>query len=143
MEIKKLNKSYIDKILEIENSQNVSILSRNIIENNIEISTINYYGILDDDNLIGYMCFSSILETCDLESIVVHKDYTRKNIATLLLKFLISFCRTNSIYNIFLEVDESNLPAISLYEKFNFTKIDERKNYYKNGNTAYIYNKKL
>ncbi len=143
MEIKKLNKSYIDKILEIENSQNISILSRNIIENNIEISTINYYGILDGDNLIGYMCFSSILETCDLESIVVHKDYTRKNIATLLLKFLISFCRTNSIYNIFLEVDESNLPAISLYEKFNFTKIDERKNYYKNGNTAYIYNKKL
>ena len=56
---------------------------------------------------------------------------------------MIDYCKQKNISKIFLEVDDKNLPAISLYEKFNFKQIDKRKNYYKNGNSAIIYELKL
>lgn len=40
-----------------------------------------------------------------------------------------------------LEVNEKNLPAIHLYEKYGFTKIGTRKKYYDNTFDAYIMTK--
>ena len=48
--------------------------------------------------------------------------------------------KNEKLSSIFLEVRESNLPAIKLYEKFNFTQISIRKNYYPdNKEDALIY----
>ena len=47
------------------------------------------------------------------------------------------------INEIFLEVRESNIPAISLYEKFKFKKISIRKNFYSNPNENAVVMKKI
>ena len=50
-----------------------------------------------------------------------------------MLKYLIDFANNNNnIYNITLEVDEKNIYAIKLYEKYGFIKKAIRKNYYNN-----------
>ena len=43
-----------------------------------------------------------------------------------------------NITSITLEVNENNLPAQKLYEKYKFKNLGIRKNYYKNGENAII-----
>ena len=76
--------------------------------------------------------------------IAVDKNYTRKNIASTMLNHIIEVCKKMDLDNIFLEVRESNIPAINLYEKHGFKKISIRTNYYKDNNEdALIYVKEL
>ena len=50
----------------------------------------------------------------------------------MLLEKLISLCEENRWEFISLEVRKSNMAAISLYEKFLFVPVGERKNFYTN-----------
>lgn len=59
---------------------------------------------------------------------------------SLLLEGLINKAKSSSIL-ITLEVNEKNLPAIHLYEKYGFEKVGIRKKYYDNKFDAYIMTK--
>ena len=133
----------IEQCINIEKSHNIKILSREILENDLKKDS-NYYLVATLNNtLIGYIGLSYVLDTADIISIVVKKDYTKKGIASLLLSEIISFCYKKEIKDIFLEVRKSNTPAQALYNKFGFFKISERKKYYNNIEDAYIFEKKF
>lgn len=141
--IRKMRQDDIEQCINIEKSHNIKILSREILENDLKKDS-NYYLVATLNNtLIGYIGLSYVLDTADIISIVVKKDYTKKGIASLLLREIISFCYKKEIKNIFLEVRKSNTPAQALYNKFGFFKISERKKYYNNIEDAYIYTKIL
>ena len=141
--IRKMRQDDIEQCINIEKSHNIKILSREILENDLKKDS-NYYLVATLNNtLIGYVGLSYILDTADIISIVVKKDYTKKGIASLLLSEIISFCYKKEIKDIFLEVRKSNTPAQALYNKFGFFKISERKKYYNNIEDAYIYTKIL
>ena len=143
IQIEKMSISDIDEILELEKNHNVHILTKNILENDLNNES-NYYLIAKkDDIILGYIGISYILDTADIISIVVSKDYTRKGIASLLLSHIFEFCKENNISKIMLEVRESNLAAQNLYIKQGFKKISERKNYYDGKETAFILEKKI
>ena len=57
---------------------------------------------------------------------------------SFLLENLISFAKKLNIKVITLEVNECNLSAIKLYNKFNFNKVGVRKKYYDGKNDAII-----
>ena len=59
---------------------------------------------------------------------------------SFLLENLISFANKLNIKVITLEVNECNLSAIKLYNKFNFNKVGVRKKYYDGKNDAIIMN---
>ena len=141
--IRKMRQDDIEQCINIEKSHNIKILSREILENDLKKDS-NYYLVATLNNtLIGYIGLSYVLDTADIISIVVKKDYTKKGIASLLLSEIISFCYKKEIKDIFLEVRKSNSPAQALYNKFGFFKISERKKYYNNIEDAYIYTKIL
>ncbi len=141
--IRKMRQDDIEQCINIEKSHNIKILSREILENDLKKDS-NYYLVATLNNtLIGYIGLSYVLDTADIISIVVKKDYTKKGIASLLLSEIISFCYKKEIKNIFLEVRKSNTPAQTLYNKFGFFKISERKKYYNNIEDAYIFEKKF
>ena len=50
--------------------------------------------------------------------------------ALKLLRSLINHCQTKGVENIFLEVRESNFPAIALYRAAGFLVTGRRENYY-------------
>ncbi len=67
----------------------------------------------------------------DITNVAVAPDYRRKGLAQMLIA---EFERLlpDDAGNIFLEVRESNTPAIELYKKCGFEKISIRKNFYTN-----------
>ncbi len=82
--------------------------------------------------IVGYILFWIIEETLELHDIAVSGRNQGKGIASTLMDFLLKSARKKKVEEIFLEVRRSNQKAITLYEKFDFKKIGERKNYYNN-----------
>ncbi len=85
-----------------------------------------------DEKIIGYAGFWQVVDEGQITNIAVLKEYRRKKIAQQMLERLIQKARKMQLSVLSLEVRESNLPAISLYEKFEFEKVGIRKDYYKN-----------
>ena len=108
-----------------------------------------------DKNIAGYiMCrveriFSKfqrfkICKAGHVISIAVLPEYRRMGIASLLMKNAMKVLR--EVYDcseVFLEVRISNNPAITLYEKLGFVKVDRIKQYYIDGEDAYLMAKEL
>ena len=142
--ISKMQDEDIEEALLTEQSHNIHILSKNILKEDIKNKNYNYLVAKSNDGkIIGYIGISYVLDSADIISIVVHKDYTKKGIATLLLQEIFTFAKENNIQKIMLEVRSSNLPAQKLYEKLGFKQITIRKNYYDNTEDALIYEKEL
>ena len=142
--ISKMQDEDIEEALLTEQSHNIHILSKNILKEDIKNKNYNYLVAKNNDGkIIGYIGISYVLDSADIISIVVHKDYTQKGIATLLLQEIFAFAKENNIQKIMLEVRRSNIPAQKLYEKHGFKQIAIRNNYYDNTEDALIYEKEL
>ena len=89
------------------------------------------------DKIVGFVTYSVNQDFAEIDDIFVIKEYRKNKIATSLLQDLIEKLKSKT-QKIFLEVRESNLPAINLYQKFGFTKVSARKNYYNDGENALV-----
>lgn len=143
IKIEKFKSEDIENALKLEESHKIKILSKKILES--EINAENHYYIVakENDDVVGYAGISYVLDIADLLSIVVDKSKTRQGIASLMLEDLIEYCTQNSIREIILEVRKSNTSAQNLYSKYGFKQISIRKNYYDNIENAIIMKKEL
>lgn len=82
-----------------------------------------------DGEPAGYMSMQVILGEGDIMRVAVLPQYRRHGIAKRLLDDCFS---SNTLDVVFLDVRENNIPAIKLYQSFDFKSIDIRKNYYSN-----------
>ncbi|HYX53027.1 MAG TPA: ribosomal protein S18-alanine N-acetyltransferase [Candidatus Limnocylindrales bacterium] len=80
--------------------------------------------------VIGFIAARSLHDECEIENIVVSRSMQRRGVASELLKHLFSTL-SDRIERVFLEVRESNQPAIRLYEKAGFMEVGRRKSYYR------------
>ena len=103
-----------------------------IFKSEIESSSSYYFVAKKDNEIVGFAGIKVILDEADIMNIVVKKSFRNCGIASLLLSQLINFSRSLNMSFITLEVCETNLPAIHLYEKFGFKNVGLRKNYYGN-----------
>lgn len=91
----------------------------------------NIYVVAEEDGeILGYAGAWCVFGEADITNVCVRADKRKKGIATKMLRFLIEEGVHKEISTFFLEVRESNLAAIALYEKFGFQKIGIRKNFY-------------
>lgn len=141
--IEKFKYEDIDNALKLEESHKIKILSKRILESEINADGHYYIVAKENDKVIGYAGISYVLDIADLLSIVVDKSKTRQGIASLMLENIIEYCNNTSIKEIILEVRESNTSAQSLYSKYGFKQISIRKNYYDNIENAIIMKKEL
>ena len=84
------------------------------------------------DIVVGYITYSVVLDEVQIANVAVHPDFRRQGIAEELLSHLDSLSKSSDMCIITLEVRQSNLPAIKLYEKCGYAEVGRRKNYYKN-----------
>lgn len=89
------------------------------------------YTYTVDKKIVAFLIFTIMYDKCEIIDIFVKNDYRNKKIAQMLINELSS---DYNLDNITLEVSESNIPAINLYEKLGFKKVATRKNYYKDSN---------
>ena len=59
------------------------------------------------------------------------------------MNYLIKKCRKLNVNKLLLEVSQSNLTADRFYNRFDFSTVGIRKNYYKDGSNALLKEKKL
>ena len=110
-----------------------------------ELECENSYFIVakNNDEIVGFAGLKVILDEADIMNIVVKKSYRNNGIGSILLKHLISYAKSLNLKTITLEVNEHNLSAIRLYDKFNFDHIGIRKKYYNGESDAIIMSKNL
>lgn len=143
VKIEKMSVCDIEPVLYLEKTHNIKILNENMLNEDLKQNNTYYVVAKLDNTIVGYLGISYVLDTADIISIVIDKNYTKKGIASLLLNHIFKFCKTNNIVKMFLEVRQSNIAAQNLYLKHGFNKISERKKYYDNIEDAYIYEKQL
>lgn len=83
-----------------------------------------------NESIVGFIVARLIQHECEILNIGVTKSMRKKQVATKLMDALIGECNNKNIKHIFLEVRTSNIPAISMYKKFDFNEIGIRTNYY-------------
>ncbi len=105
-----------------------------------EIDNINsrYIVAKQSNEIVGFAGILIIDSTCEIMNIITKINKRGLGIATKMLKNLIAIAKKENCLAINLEVNENNIPAIKLYEKFNFHKVGLRKKYYNNIDNAIL-----
>lgn len=83
-------------------------------------------------NVLGFLAFYRLDGEAELWNLGIEPAHRRRGIARALLQ---ETCRRLSgagVHRLFLEVRESNLPALELYRSFGFVSQARRKDYYQN-----------
>lgn len=93
----------------------------------------------EDGRLVGYVGASFVLDEAEIGNICVAPSCRRQGRASGLLKELFATLSSMGIETVFLEVEEGNSGAVSLYEKEGFEKYSSRKDYYGQGRNALLY----
>lgn len=97
----------------------------------------------DNNEIVGFAGLKVILNEADIMNIVVRKTFRGNGIGSKLLENLIFYAKNNNLKIVNLEVNEHNLSAIRLYDKFKFNHIGIRKKYYNGESDAIIMSKQL
>lgn len=112
---------------------------------NQELNCDSSYFIVakSNDEIVGFAGLKVICDEADIMNIVVKKAFRHNGIGSILLDHLVSYAKSLDLNSITLEVNENNLYALKLYDKFNFDHIGIRKKYYNGKNDAIIMSKNL
>ena len=98
--------------------------------------------VLTDDEtdrlLAGYIIYWVHAEEVSLLNITVSPNWRGFGFAQKLMTVMVNEAVRDEIPKIVLEVRPSNKSAIRLYEKFGFELMHERKQFYQNGESAYV-----
>jgi len=92
----------------------------------------------EDNTVAAFACLHLIDKEAELDGIATEKKFRKKGIATQLVQYLLEAAKKSCAEVVFLEVGTDNTAAISLYEKFGFTIVRTRKNYYGKGKNAFV-----
>ena len=112
--------------------------SYNILKQELENDKSKYFVFKKENEIIGFAGILLIIDEVNIMNIVVRKDKRNLGIGSLLLEKIIDFSQIHSATSITLEVNEKNIPAIKLYEKYNFKQVGLRKKYYNNKDNAIL-----
>ena len=127
--IRLANKNDLNKINEIGLQIKEDFNKKYDIENFLNLDYGKIYVYEENESVIGFIQLEEHYEILDIINIAVDKDNHNKNIGTKLIEFSTKDTKAEKIM---VEVRESNISAIKLYEKNGFIEIIRRKKYYGN-----------
>ena len=125
--IRLMQKADLQAVVEIEQHVQSHPWSSKQFEESIDsyqATVIEQHG-----EVVGFCILQPVLDEANLLLMAIHPSRQGKGLGFKLLDQSITLLKNNPI-QIFLEVRESNLSAIALYEKSGFHQIDLRRNYY-------------
>ena len=114
-----------------------------MLESGFDGGRLNALGAFFQTQLVGVVTFSLSIDDADIEGVVVDKQFRKQGIGEKLMHSAHEFILDKQIKSVLLEVRESNINAISLYQKLGYQRIAVRKNYYSDGENALVLRKEL
>ncbi len=132
----------LDSVLEIERECFKIPWTRNMFLS--ILSTPNSHSIVYElDEIIGYALTLLRMDVIHIANIAVRSGYRRWGVGSEILSHLLHFGASLNKKKAILEVRPSNLPAISLYEKFGFYRAGIKKWYYPDSEDALVMERKI
>lgn len=130
--IEPLTKNFVKDVAEIEEECFSVPFKESDILSYLEESYWRFFVARDKDKILGYVSFTIIIDEISICNVAVSPAYRRQGIGNALIEYLLSYAKKMGVKKLFLEVRESNISAISLYEKFGFLPVGVSKNHYSN-----------
>lgn len=132
--VKPLLQERIDEILPIEQSVQLHPWSSSSLEQSFSSRSVNLAIEDCQGNLSGYLFSQVIVDEAELLNISIAKSQQRRGLANQLLTSWFEYLKQQLVTRCMLEVRQSNLAAIALYQKSGFTLDGVRKSYYPSAN---------
>ena len=110
--------------------------SEEMIRGDIEAKITKYLVAELDEKIIGYLGYWLVIDECSINNVGVLPEYRKQGIGSIILEKVLKETETLGAKTWVLEVRAGNDPAISLYEKYGFSRAGLRKRYYENGEDA-------
>ena len=99
--------------------------------------------VAEKEKIIGYTFGRPRNESAEIISLAVDPDWREKEIGTKLIDFSIEHFKKKRFKKISLHVRTENKIAISFYQNLGFKILKTIKNYYRNGDDAFLMKKDL
>lgn len=126
--IENMNSQHLDGVVNIENICFANPWSRADLEQQLNLETSHFAVATVDEKVVGYMGLQIFSGEGYVTNVAVLPEYRRQGIAKMLIEKQLQ----NEMSFITLEVRESNLPAIKLYESCGFENVGIRPKFYSN-----------
>ena len=140
--IKQIYEKDIELCYELD-SNTTSLWSKNQWASEFKKEGIQVFGILIANILIGICVIQMVLNEAQINYFAVNHKYRKRGFGSYLMNYLIMRCKKQNINKLLLEVSQKNEIAEKFYDKFNFSTVGMRRNYYKDGSNAFLKEKIL
>ena len=136
---------HLNFCLEIDNESLKGLWTKSQWERELTHPERICIGVLEIETkkILGLCSAWIVIDELQITSIAVHPLHQRQGVGKFLLSDLIK--RSNSFLTkrIYLEVKDSNRPAIAFYKSMGFKIIGDRSNFYKDGSNALLLTREL
>ena len=132
MMIQKMNAAHVPQIAQLEKLCFSDPWSENSIASELNSRLSDWLVVTEGEQVVAYVGAQTVIDSSDMMNIAVHPDFRRRGIGEMLVAALEEQLRQRGSKMLLLEVRDSNVPAIALYEKLGFHQVGLRKNYYRN-----------
>ena len=140
--IKQINKKDIDLCYELD-SNTISLWNEEQWANEFKKDGTKIFGLLIKNLVIGICVFQVVLDEAQIYYFVIDQKYREKGFGSYLMNYLINRCEKLNLNKLLLEVSQSNVTAERFYNRFDFSTVGIRKDFYKDGSDALLKEKKL
>ncbi len=120
----------IPDIMELEKQLFSSPWSRDMFLQEIDTGFAFVLSAKETEKILGYICGLLLFDEFNITNVGVAIEQQKQGFGEAMLKFIMARLLNQQCFKFFLEVRESNLAAIRLYDKFGFKILGKRKKYY-------------
>lgn len=128
--IEKMSPSHVGEIARLEKECFSTPWSDDGLKSELNNAFARFFVATYAGEIAGYVGAHNVLGEVYITNVAVFEKFRRKGVAKKLIDALLETAKAENGNFVTLEVRESNIPAVSLYEKCGFEKVGERKNFY-------------
>lgn len=128
--IVKMTVAHLEEIARLEKECFSSPWSEDGLKSELDNNFARFYVAFMGDKIAGYIGSHNVLGEVYITNVAVFPEFRKNGVGKALVEFLVDGMKCENAEFVTLEVRESNLKAISLYEKCGFQKVGKRKDFY-------------
>ncbi|BCN24947.1 ribosomal protein S18-alanine N-acetyltransferase [Vibrio alfacsensis] len=135
IEITTMSAEHLDQVWQIEQQAHTHPWAESLVRD-LSSRGACHHVMTDAGKVVGYFYGQNIVGEVTLLNIAIAPSQQGKGLGQKLLDAFLDYCEQAKAESAWLEVRESNLPAIHIYDQAGFNEVDRRYGYYpaKTGN---------
>ena len=128
-------------VAEVESRVHVAPWTEEHFRKELEKPYSQFFVMTDDETdsqVHGYIVFWMMMDECHILNVSVDLPYRGQGLAKEMVRMAVNLTLKKGVRKIILEVRKGNLAAVHLYQGLGFTIAQIQKNFYSNGEDAYL-----